>query len=73
MSAQSDLDYLRRAIAVSQAARDHGNMKGRHQAYAVTFLGTINTYIGLHLNGRLKLDRRLAERVIHQFMHGILS
>lgn len=25
MSAQSDLDYLRRAIAVSQAARDHGN------------------------------------------------
>ena len=25
MSAQSDVDYLRRAIAVSQAARDHGN------------------------------------------------
>ena len=25
MSAQSDLEYLRRAIVVSQAARDHGN------------------------------------------------
>jgi tRNA(Arg) A34 adenosine deaminase TadA len=25
MSAQSDLEYLRRAIAVSKAARDHGN------------------------------------------------
>jgi tRNA(Arg) A34 adenosine deaminase TadA len=25
MAAQSDLDHLRRAIAVSQAARDHGN------------------------------------------------
>jgi len=55
------------------AAHDHGNMKGRHQAYAITLLGTINTYIGIHLNGRIRLDHKLIERAIHQFMHGILS
>jgi len=55
------------------AARDHGNMKGRHQAYAVTFLGTINTYIGLRLNGHPRLDHKQTERIVHQFMHGILS
>ena len=55
------------------AARDHGNMKGRHQAYAATFLGMLNTYIGLRLNGHLRLDHKVIERAVHQFMHGILS
>ena len=32
-----------------QAANDHGNMRGRHQAYAATFLGMLNTYIALGL------------------------
>jgi AcrR family transcriptional regulator len=55
------------------AARDHGNMAGRHPAYAATFLGMINTYIGIRLNGQLQLDHALIERAVHQFMHGILS
>lgn len=55
------------------AARDHGNMKGRHQVFAATFLGMINTYIGIRLNGYLRLDRKVAARAVHQFMHGILS
>jgi TetR/AcrR family transcriptional regulator len=55
------------------AARDHGNMKGRHRAYAATFLGMVNTYIGLRLNGHLRLDHQVTERAVHQFMHGILS
>jgi TetR/AcrR family transcriptional regulator len=56
-----------------QAANDHGNMKGRHRAYAATFLGMINTYIGLWLNGYVELDDALVYKAVHQYMHGIFS
>ena len=56
-----------------QAANDHGNMVGRHRAYAATFLGTLNTYIALALNGYTKLDDDLVKKAVHQFMHGIFS
>ena len=55
------------------AVEQHGNMRGRHRAYAATFLGTINTYIGLALNGYVELDEALVYRAVHQFMHGIFS
>jgi TetR/AcrR family transcriptional regulator len=56
-----------------QAAQDHGNMKGRHAAYAASFIGMINTYVGLALNGYLTLDEKLSFQALHQFMHGIFS
>jgi AcrR family transcriptional regulator len=56
-----------------QAANDHGNMRGRHQMYAATFLGMLNTYIALALNGYAKLDDDLVRKAVHQFMHGIFS
>ena len=56
-----------------KAANDHGNMKGRHQMYAATFLGMLNTYIALALNGYAKLDDDLVRKTVHQFMHGIFS
>lgn len=55
------------------AAEHHGNMAGRHRAYAATFLGTINTYASFGLNGVATLDDALLDRAIHQFMHGIFS
>jgi len=55
------------------AAADHGNMRGRQRAYAATFLGMINTYIGLWLNGYATLDDHLVYRAVHQFQHGIYS
>jgi TetR/AcrR family transcriptional regulator len=55
------------------AAGDHGNMKGRSQAYAVTFLGMLNNYISLALNGYTDLNDTLARRSVRQFMHGIFS
>jgi TetR/AcrR family transcriptional regulator len=55
------------------AADDHGNMRGRHRIYAATFLGMINTYIGLFLNGYLSLGDDVLHRAVHQFMHGIFS
>jgi AcrR family transcriptional regulator len=56
-----------------EAVRDHGNMRGRHRAYAATFLGMINTYIGLFLNGYIELNDELTYKAVHQFMHGIFS
>jgi TetR/AcrR family transcriptional regulator len=56
-----------------QAAEDHGNMKGRHKAYAATLLGMINTYITLSLRGDRELNDELLYQAVHQFMHGIYS
>ncbi len=55
------------------ATEDHGNMKGRQTAYAFTFLGMINTYVGLFLIGQAELNDRLVYQAVHQFMHGIFS
>lgn len=56
-----------------KASEDHGNMKGRHKAYAVTFIGMLNTYILVALNGEIKLNDQLVYKATHQFMHGIYS
>lgn len=56
-----------------QAAKDHGNMKGRHQSYAATFIGMLNTYISMALNDYVQLGDELVYRSVHQFMHGIYS
>lgn len=56
-----------------EAVPQHGNMRGRHQAYAITFLGMVNNYIGLGLNGLTKLDSTLVKQAVHQFQHGIYS
>lgn len=56
-----------------RAVPDHGNMRGRHKAYASSFLGMVNTYIMLSLNGFAELDQEFVGRMLHQFMHGIFS
>jgi len=56
-----------------KASLDHGNMKDRQRAYAATFLGMINTYVSLGLNGHVQLDSALVQNAVHQFMHGIFS
>lgn len=56
-----------------EAAGDHGNMKGRSKAYAATFVGMVNTYIGMFLNGYIELSDELSRKALHQFMHGIFS
>jgi TetR/AcrR family transcriptional regulator len=75
---QAVLRFHKRQFAVMEkvfleASNDHGNMKGRHRAYAVTFLGMLNNYVSLALSGHTKLDAPLAYRSVHQFMHGIFS
>jgi len=56
-----------------KASLDHGNMNGRQRAYAASFLGMINTYVALGLNGSTRLDQELVQSAVHQFMHGIFS
>jgi AcrR family transcriptional regulator len=56
-----------------EAANQHGNMRGRQRPYAATFLGMINNYISLALNGYTELDDALIYQAVHQFMHGIFS
>lgn len=57
----------------AQSVADHGNMRGRQRAYAATFLGMLNTYIGIYLGGYGELDDALLYQALHQFMHGIFS
>lgn len=56
-----------------KAGRDHGNMRGRQRIYALSFMGMINAYTGLWLNGHIELNDALAYQAVHQFEHGIYS
>lgn len=55
------------------AAKDHGNMKGRDLAYAASFVGTADAYVGLLLAGSLDPAEAMVRRVVHHYMHGIFS
>jgi TetR/AcrR family transcriptional regulator len=55
------------------AVRDHGNMRGRERLFAASFLGLLNTCIGLYLNGYADLDDALLRQVVRQFQYGIYS
>jgi TetR/AcrR family transcriptional regulator len=55
------------------ASLDHGNMKGRDLAYAASFIGTADAYVGLLLAGVLDPEDDFIRRVVHHFMHGIFS
>ena len=56
-----------------QASKDHGNMNGRHQMYAVTLIGMINNYLTLFLNGYIEITEELRRQALRQFMYGIYS
>jgi AcrR family transcriptional regulator len=56
-----------------KAVRQHGNMRGRHQRYALSLVGIINLYVSLQLNERLIITDRVRHEMIHQFSHGIYS
>jgi len=55
------------------AVQQHGNFNNRSRTYAASFMGIINIYIGLALNGHIELDNALVYSVVHQYQHGIYS
>jgi AcrR family transcriptional regulator len=56
-----------------EAAKDHGNMRGRSRPYAAAFIGTIDTYVGLYLAKRSPLSDEVVRGAVRQFMYGIFS
>lgn len=57
----------------AQAAKDHGNMRGRSKRYAITFLGMINAYITTYYYAQIALSEETVYVACKQFMHGIFS
>ena len=56
-----------------QAAKNHGNMQGRHGVYAATFLGIINSYIMMSFRQGKELNQQTVLNVVQQFSYGIYS
>ena len=70
-SARAQQEMIENLFA--SAVEDHGNMLGRQRTYAASFLGMVNTYIMLSLNGYADLDEAFVNSLLHHFMHGIFS
>ncbi|MBR2316771.1 MAG: TetR/AcrR family transcriptional regulator [Spirochaetales bacterium] len=56
-----------------KAAQDNGNMKGHEREISRSYLGVINSYTLLLLNGKIELSEELIYRIVHLFLHGIYS
>jgi AcrR family transcriptional regulator len=56
-------------------AKMHGNLKGKSQTLTWSFIGTINSYIGLSFSGISKqgLNDKNVKELVRQFMHGIYA
>ena len=56
-------------------AKAHGNLKGKSKTLAWSFIGAINSYIGLCFSGvsRQALNDKTVRELVHQFMHGIYA
>jgi AcrR family transcriptional regulator len=56
-------------------SKAHGNLKGKGNALAWSFIGIINSYISLcfsKISGQ-QLNEKAVKELVHQFMHGIYS
>jgi AcrR family transcriptional regulator len=55
------------------ASHDHGNMQGRSQRYATSFLGLLESYARLLLAGDIVPDDSLQHDIVKHFSYGIYS
>jgi len=55
------------------AVRDHGNLRGHHQLYAVTLLGMVHQHVLRLLNREQRPGDELLYKVVKQFMHGMYA
>lgn len=69
--------YVRRHAILervfTEAAHDHGSLRGKHQLYAVSLVGALNSHISLQLDGVIMITDRQRRDILHQFSHGIYS
>ena len=56
-------------------AKAHGNLRGKGKSLTWSFIGTVNSYIGLYFSGisGQELNEKSVKELVHQFMHGIYS
>ena len=56
-------------------AKAHGNLRGKSKTLTWSFIGTINSYIGLCFSGisGQELNDKAVRELVHQFMHGIYA
>jgi AcrR family transcriptional regulator len=73
VAGHNERQYQLVADVFEAAVVQHGNMRDRQRLYAATFIGMLNTCVGLWLNGYGPLDEDLVQRVVKQFQHGIYS
>ncbi|MCL2244705.1 MAG: TetR/AcrR family transcriptional regulator [Treponema sp.] len=54
-------------------AKAHGNLKGKSKTLTWSYIGTVNSYIGLNFAYSGQLNDKTARELVHQFMHGIFA
>jgi len=56
-------------------AETHGNLNGKNKTLTWSFIGTINSYIGLFFSGYSAnaLNDKIVKELVQQFMHGIYA
>jgi TetR/AcrR family transcriptional regulator len=57
----------------TEAAVQHGNMRGRHRLLAAGWIGSLNHWTGLHLGGWADPDATFLRAGTRQFLYGIFS
>ncbi|MBN1261209.1 MAG: TetR/AcrR family transcriptional regulator [Anaerolineae bacterium] len=65
--------HLLLATLFELATADHGNMRGRHARYALTWRGMVDSYVMAMLDGYLAYSEGMIFDLVHQFSHGIYS
>jgi TetR/AcrR family transcriptional regulator len=56
-----------------KASEDHGNMRGRHQLHAASWIGLVHTRISLFLSGHIDLVPPGEDQALSCFLYGIFS
>ena len=57
----------------ANAAKQHGNLSGKNDMLAVSFIGLLLIYATDALQGNRLLDEKTVYQIVHQFMYGIFS
>lgn len=57
----------------TEAAVQHGNMRGRHRILAAGWMGTLNHWTGIQLGGWADANADLVRAGTRQFLYGIFS
>ena len=56
-----------------RAVKDYRDLKGHEDYCTATFMGMVDNWTSLALNGYAELDSTLVHQTVHQFLYGIFS